>query len=176
MRKSNYASIFSNDLNILVDTAAGVLSAESFRSPLAPDWLIVPNQDTGRWLQIKLTDRLGSLANTKVTTLTEFIWSISDAQPDKQFQSDLYWAIATVWRQKYPDLAEPEYLQQVSCLFELFQNYLAERPDWLTNPEKASSLIQQSSVWQIALWREIEPLLPIAPHRKAYRCSERTQL
>ena len=75
-------SIFSNDLNILVDTAAGVLSAESFRSPLAPDWLIVPNQDTGRWLQIKLTDRLGSLANTKVTTLTEFIRSISNAQPE----------------------------------------------------------------------------------------------
>ena len=34
-------------------------------------WLIIPNQDTGRWLQIKLTERLGSLANTKVTTLTE---------------------------------------------------------------------------------------------------------
>ena len=159
-------SIFSNDLNTLVDTTAGVLSAESFRSPLAPDWLIVPNQDTGRWLQIKLTDRLGSLANTKVTTLTEFIRSISDTQPDKQFQSDLYWAIATVWRNKHPGLAESEYLQQVSGLFEIFQNYLAERPDWLTNPEKASSLIQQSSVWQIALWRDIEPMLPTAPHRK----------
>ena len=158
--------VFSNDLNTLVETVANVLSAESYTSPLAPDWLIIPNQDTGRWLQIKLTDRLGSLANTKVTTLTEFIWSISDAQPDKQFQSDLYWAIATVWRQKYPDLTQPEYLQQVSCLFKIFQNYLAERADWLTNPEKASSLIQQSSVWQIALWREIEPRLPIAPHRK----------
>ena len=75
-------NIFSNDLNTLVDTAAGVLSAESFRSPLAPDWLIVPNQDTGRWLQIELTDRLGSLANTKVTTFNEFIWWISNAQPD----------------------------------------------------------------------------------------------
>ena len=106
-------NIFSNDLNTLVDTAAGVLSAESFRSPLAPDWLIVPNHDTGRWLQIELTDRLGSLANTKVTTFNEFIWWISDAQPDRQFDSDLYWAIATIWRQKHPDLAEPEYLQQV---------------------------------------------------------------
>ena len=159
-------SIFSNDLNTLVDTTAGVLSAESFRSPLTPDWLIVPNQDTGRWLQIKLTDRLGSFANTKVTTLTEFIRSISDTQPDKQFHSDLYWAIATVWRKKHPRLTESEYLQQVSSLFEIFQNYLAERPDWLTNPEKASSLIQQSSVWQIALWRDIEPMLPTAPHRK----------
>ena len=159
-------SIFSNDLNTLVDTAAGVLSAESFRSPLAPDWLIVPNHDTGRWLQIELTDRLGSLANTKVTTFSEFIWWISDVHPDQQFQSDLYWAIATIWQQKYPDLTQPEYLQQVGCLFEIFQNYLAERPDWLTNPEKASSLIQQSSGWQIALWRDIEPLLPTAPHRK----------
>ena len=159
-------SIFSNDLNTLVDTAAGVLSAESFRSPLAPDWLIVPNHDTGRWLQIELTDRLGSLANTKVTTFSEFIWWISDVHPDQQFQSDLYWAIATIWQQKYPDLTQPEYLQQVGCLFEIFQNYLAERPDWLTNPEKASSLIQQFSGWQIALWRDIEPLLPTAPHRK----------
>ena len=64
--------VFSNDLNTLVETVANVLSAESFRSPLAPDWLVVPNQDTGRWLQIELTDRLGSLANTKVTTLSEF--------------------------------------------------------------------------------------------------------
>ena len=108
-------SIFSNDLNTLVDTAAGVLSAESFRSPLAPDWLIVPNHDTGRWLQIELTDRLGCLANTKVTTFSEFIWWISDVHPDQQFQSDLYWAIATIWQQKYPDLAQPEYLQQVGC-------------------------------------------------------------
>ena len=55
-------NIFSNDLNTLVDTAAGVLSAESFRSPLAPDWLIVPNQDTGRWLQIELTESSGKFS------------------------------------------------------------------------------------------------------------------
>lgn len=158
--------VFSNDLNTLVETVASVLSAESFRSPLAPDWLIVPNQDTGRWLQIELTDRLGSLANTKVTTLSEFMWTMSDAQPDRQFESDLYWAIATIWRQKHPDLAEPEYLQQVSSLFEVFQHYLAERPEWLVDPEKATVLIQQSDAWQIDLWRQIEPRLPTAPHRK----------
>ena len=149
--------VFSNDLNTLVETVVNVLSAESFRSPLAPDWLIVPNQDTGRWLQIELTDRMGSLANTKVTTLSEFVWTMSDAQPDKQFESDLYWAIATIWRQKHPDLAEPEYLQQASSLFEVFQHYLAERPDWLVDPEKATVLIQQSDAWQIDLWRHIEP-------------------
>ena len=159
-------SIFSNDLNTLVDTAAGVLAAESFRSPLSPDWLIVPNQDTGRWLQIELTNRLGSLANTKVSTLSEFMWTMADAQPDRQFESDLYWTIATIWRQKYPDLAEPEYLQQVSRLLELFQLYLNERPDWLVNSEKATAQIKPSDIWQIELWREIEPLLPTAPHRK----------
>jgi exonuclease V gamma subunit len=158
--------VFSNDLNTLVETVAGVLSAESFRSPLSPDWLIVPNQDTGRWLQIELTNRLGSLANTKVTTLSEFLWTMSDAQPDKQFESDLYWAIATVWRQQHPELTEPEYLQQVSHVFELFQLYVAERPDWLVNTEKAALQIQPSDVWQIDLWREIEPRLPTAPHRK----------
>jgi exonuclease V gamma subunit len=158
--------VFSNDLNTLVETVAGVLSAESFRSPLSPDWLIVPNQDTGRWLQIELTNRLGSLANTKVTTLSEFLWTMSDTQPDKQFESDLYWAIATVWRQQHPELAEPEYLQQVSDVFELFQLYVTERPDWLVNPEKTGLPIQPCDAWQIDLWREIEPQLPIAPHRK----------
>ena len=158
--------VFSNDLNTLVETVAGVLSAESFRSPLSPDWLIVPNQDTGRWLQIELTNRLGSLANTKVTTLSEFLWTMSDTQPDKQFESDLYWAIATVWRRQHPELAEPEYLQQVCDVFELFQLYVTERPDWLVNPEKTGLPIQQSDAWQIDLWREIEPQLPTAPHRK----------
>ena len=158
--------VFSNDLNTLVETVAGVLSAESFRSPLSPDWLIVPNQDTGRWLQIELTNRLGSLANTKVTTSSEFLWTVSDAKPDKQFESGLYWAIATVWRQKHPKLSEPEYLQQIGYIFELFQLYVAERPDWLVNPEKAALQIQPSDVWQIDLWREIETRLPTAPHRK----------
>ena len=158
--------VFSNDLNTLVETAAGVLSAESFRSPLSPDWLIVPNQDTGRWLQIELTNRLGTLANTKVTTLSDFVWTMSEAQPDRQFESDLYWAIATVWRQTYPKLAEPQYLQQVRHLFEIFQRYLTERPDWLVNPEKNTLPIQQSDSWQIGLWREIEAQLPTAPHQK----------
>jgi len=158
--------VFSNDLNTLVETAAGVLSAESFRSPLSPDWLIVPNQDTGRWLQIELTNRLGTLANTKVTTLSDFVWTMSEAQPDRQFESDLYWAIATVWRQTYPKLAEPLYLQQVRHLFEIFQRYLTERPDWLVNPEKNTLPIQQSDSWQIGLWREIEAQLPTAPHQK----------
>ena len=94
--------VFSNDLNTLVETVANVLSAESFRSPLAPDWLVVPNQDTGRWLQIELTDRLGSLANTKVTTLSEFMWKISGVQPDRQLESDLYWAIATFGGKNIP--------------------------------------------------------------------------
>ena len=157
--------VFSNDLNTLVETVAGVLSAESFRSPLSPDWLIVPNQDTGRWLQIELTNRLGSLANTKVTTLSEFLWTMSDAQPDKQFESDLYWAIATVWRRQHPELVEPEYLQQVSDIFELFQLYVTELPDSLVNREKTALPIQQSDAWQIDLWREIEPQLTTAPHR-----------
>ena len=158
--------VFSNDLNTLVETVAGVLSAESFKSPLAPDWLIVPNQDTGRWLQIKLTDRLGSLANTKVTTLADFVWTMSEAQPDTQFETDLYWALATVWRNTYPKLAEPEYLQQVRHLFEIFQQYVTERPDWLVNPEKTTLPIQQSDSWQINLWREIEAQLSTAPHQK----------
>ena len=158
--------VFSNDLNTLVETVANVLSAESYASPLAPDWLIVPNQDTGRWLQIKLTDRLGSLANTEVTTLSEFIWKISDAQPDRQLESDLYWAIATVWRRKHPKLAEPDHLQQVHTLFKLFQHYLAERPDWLVASQKTSVLPQPPDTWQIELWREIEHLLPAAPHQQ----------
>ena len=158
--------VFSNDLNTLVETVANVLSAESYASPLAPDWLIVPNQDTGRWLQIKLTDRLGSLANTEVTTLSEFMWKISDAQPDRQLESDLYWAIATVWRRKHPKLAEPDHLQQVHTLFKLFQHYLAERPDWLVTSQKTSVLPQPPDTWQIELWREIEHLLPAAPHQQ----------
>ena len=158
--------VFSNDLNTLVETVAGVLSAESFTSPLAPDWLVVPNQDTGRWLQIELTDRLGSLANTKVTTLPEFIWSLSGAKPNRQFESDLYWAIASVWRQKQPDLSEPEYLQQVSTLFELFQRYLTDRPDWLNKPDQAAFLDREYDMWQLDLWREIELLLPAKPHQQ----------
>jgi Exonuclease V gamma subunit len=51
--------VLANDLNALVESTAGVLSAERFESPLTEDWLIVPNQDTGRWLLQQLTDILG---------------------------------------------------------------------------------------------------------------------
>ena len=123
--------VFSNDLNTLVETVARVLSSPSEVSPLTPDWIIVPNQDTGRWLQIQLTDRLGSLSNTQMTTLTDFILDVSGTRPTEQLDSDLYWSIATLWREQNPELQEADYLQQVTRLFQLFQRYLIERPDWL---------------------------------------------
>ena len=69
--------VFSNDLNTLVETVANVPSSRAARTT-SSGLVDYSKSRHGRWLQIKLTDRLGSLANTKVTTLTEFIWSISD--------------------------------------------------------------------------------------------------
>ena len=156
--------VYSNDLNTLVETVARVLSAESFTSPLTPDWLIVPNQDTGRWLQLQLTDRLGCLANTKTTTLPNFVQEITGTKPSVKFEAQLYWAIATVWQQKNPDLGYADYLQQVKTLVELFQRYLTDRPDWLSRWESSISAGTQKMKWQQELWLEIQPLLGDAPH------------
>ncbi len=156
--------VYSNDLNTLVETVAGVLSAESFTSPLTPDWLIVPNQDTGRWLQLQLTDRLGCLANTKTTTLSDFVQEITGTKLSVQFEVRLYWAIATVWQQKNPDLGHADYLQQVKTLVELFQRYLTDRPDWLSRWQSSAPSDIQKIKWQQSLWLDIHPLLGDAPH------------
>ena len=155
--------VFSNDLNTLVETVARVLSSPSEVSPLTPDWIIVPNQDTGRWLQIQLTDRLGSLSNTQMTTLTDFILDVSGTRPTEQLDSDLYWSIATLWREHHPELQEADYLQQVTRLFQLFQRYLVERPDWLLNWDQHRPSASQMA-WQAELWQQIKPLLPDAPY------------
>ena len=155
--------VFSNDLNTLVETVARVLSSPSEVSPLTPDWIIVPNQDTGRWLQIQLTDRLGSLSNTQMTTVTDFILDVSGTRPTEQLDSDLYWSIATLWREQNPELQEADYLQQVTRLFQLFQRYLIERPDWLLHWDQHRPSAPQM-VWQAKLWQQIRPLLPDAPY------------
>ena len=68
-----------------------------------------------------------------MTTLTDFILDVSGTRPTEQLDSDLYWSIATLWREQNPELQEADYLQQVTRLFQLFQRYLIERPDWLLN-------------------------------------------
>ena len=71
----------------------------------------------------------------KVPTLPDFVQEITGTKPSVQFEVRLYWAIATVWQQKNPDLGHADYLQQVKTLVELFRRYLADRPDWLSPRE-----------------------------------------
>jgi exodeoxyribonuclease V gamma subunit len=75
----------------------------------------------------------------------------------------LYWSIATLWREQNPELQEADYLQQVTRLFQLFQRYLIERPDWLLHWDQHRPSAPQM-VWQAKLWQQIRPLLPDAPY------------
>ena len=158
--------IFSNNLQSLVESTANILSADSSDSPLAEDWLVVPNQDTGRWMQIQLSERLGGLANTRVVLLSRFLESLVSINEDPKFETALFWAINTAWHQAHRDLQDADHDQQVNVLFKVFKQYIKERPDWLMAWEKHELIGPENSDWQADLWRSVQSALPSKPHEE----------
>jgi exonuclease V gamma subunit len=158
--------IVSNDLMLLCESLTREFAKPHQMSPLAEDWILVGNRDTGRWVQKHLTDALGGLANTRFLTVAQAISELSRTNTETALSSALFWSVATHWQHTHPDLQADDLVPQVILLTQIFNRYLTERPDWLARWDQGQTDNVVGSHWQSTLWSTIVKDLPDHPHHR----------
>lgn len=159
-------TIISNELIILRESLARCLAEPTHASPLAEDWILVGNRDTGRWLQASLTDALGGLANTRFMTITQALAALSATDSTTDLTGSVFWSVTRHWSAMHPTLASEDRVAQTLLLTERFTQYLTERPDWLLSWEQGQHPEALGDHWQGALWRAIVQDLEDRPHHR----------
>ncbi|NOY73170.1 MAG: exodeoxyribonuclease V subunit gamma [Gammaproteobacteria bacterium] len=158
----------SNDLTSLAACLAEVLKTDSFRSPLQPEIIVVPNQGMARWLSLQIADRLGICANIHFQFPAEYIWSalrqfFTDIPPQSILNVDYFrWRIMSILPTlihrpeftpvaRYLDdgdlLKQYELSQQIA---QIFDRYMVYRPEWVCAWEQGAE-----NHWQAQLWRQL---------------------
>lgn len=179
----------SNHLEKLLERLAETLSVPQARV-LAPDTIIVQSQGMARWLSLQLADKLGISANLDCAFPAAFIWRLLReyvAENEKNaltaYEPDtMVWAIMELLEEKKssPNFIEvASYLKNdingLHCLqlslrlAELFDKYMAYRPDWF------QEWPVEMSLWQAELWQALEARYG-ATHRAALQARLLNQL
>lgn len=151
-------SIESSSLTQIMGAVTAILKHPSDQSPLAADWLVVPNRDTGRALESELATANGCCVHTTVVTIEKAIWQTLSIDL-QALQSQLYWTIAQHLpaHQPTPDESAGE---AAWAMTELYLKYLAERPDWLLDWQAGIVPSWLSHQWQARLWQDVRRSIP----------------
>ncbi|WP_428624458.1 exodeoxyribonuclease V subunit gamma [Sedimenticola sp.] len=161
----------SNRLERLVDQLAGILSYP-LTDPLAAETIVVQHPGMGRWLALRLAERLSICANVSFPLPAGFIWQLlrgllDDVPESDRFKPELlhWWLFERLGKalptrgfeplQRYLDGDdELNRFQLAGELANCFDQYLVYRPDWIGNWQQGRSAVP-GDYWQAALWREL---------------------
>ncbi len=144
----------SPSLTQIMHAVSAILRAPSGYPPLVEDWIIVPNRDTGRALELAIAGANGGLANTRLVTTDAAITTFFHNDASSLY-STLFWAIATHLETHY-HVDPPALGESVHTLATLYQRYLTERPEWLIQWEKGDPSTDPELQWQAILWRTLQ--------------------
>jgi len=161
----------SNRLEKLTDLLAAVIS-EPLQSPLTPETVVVQHPGMGRWLSLRLAERLGICANIRFPLPAGFIWEMFRHLLDEVPEHNRFEPTVLRWRilglldelESHPlfkpvqaylkDADDLKRLGLVKRITEAFDQYLIYRPDWILAWERGESAAQ-GDVWQAELWRQL---------------------
>ena len=161
----------SNRVEYLVDLLADVMS-RPLQDPFSPETIVVQHPAMGRWLSLRLADRLGVCANTRFPLPAGFVWSMfrllmEDVPERNRFApAVMQWRIFELLDELRTEKAFAPvgaYLRSVDRVgsYELagriadcFDRYLVYRPDWIQRWEKGQSAAE-GDAWQAELWRRL---------------------
>jgi exodeoxyribonuclease V gamma subunit len=160
----------SNRLEHLLARQAEVI-ADPVGSVFDPEIILVPHPGIRRWLEIRLAEKLGVVANIEFPFPAAYIWTLLGAQmeavPDRDMMDRplLHWRIYEQMQKlgsgqnEYPELSS--YLagaedglkgwKLAGRLAEAYDRYLVYRPDWIRDWDRGD----KKDVWQARLWRAI---------------------
>ncbi|PXY96737.1 exodeoxyribonuclease V subunit gamma [Frischella perrara] len=180
----------SNQLDLLKELTSQVMTIQPLNSVFSPEIILVQSHGMGQWLQIQLAEKLDVAANIHYPFPTQFVWDIyrifyPDLPKSNIFDIDfMTWILLDILPdlikqpqftalQNYFDFIDDKqkYYQLASMMAQLFDQYLVYRPDWLKAWENNQIIegIDQTQLWQAALWRELvfasKKLTPAYAHR-----------
>jgi len=72
---------FSDHLEGLLPVLQDSL-ARAWDDPMLPPRVVVPSPSTGNWLQLRLAQRMGAIANLPMLTLERFLWDCLEPSPE----------------------------------------------------------------------------------------------
>ncbi|WP_172838848.1 exodeoxyribonuclease V subunit gamma [Solemya velesiana gill symbiont] len=161
----------SNRLEILADRLAQVLATPQ-DDPFAPETVVVQHQGMGRWLSLRLADRLGVCANMRFPMPAGFIWEMLEGLLDDVPEQNHFAPQALPWavyqhldmlkgedgfdgiRTYYEHNGEVERFQLSQQIAGCLDQYLVYRPQWVSTWERGQQAVEGDE-WQAQLWRSI---------------------
>lgn len=162
--------IYGNDADALVDRLAVRLRASvPVASLLQPQIVLVPQFGLRRWLEIRLAEKLGIIANVAFYAPAEYAWILLRAAHPQLSETSLFDRNLLRWRifgalqdlvreatypELYSALANGEQSTRAGLadeLAQMFERYLAYRSDMLLRWERG----ENKDDWQAELWRRL---------------------
>jgi exodeoxyribonuclease V gamma subunit len=151
--------------------------------PFEPEIILVQSPGMGRWLSLRLAERLGICAHLQFPLPAMFVWdllrSVFGELPRRSpFSADVLAFRILDWLSRPENLARAPRLgaylkdgdelrrfQLAARLGAVFDQYLVYRDDWITAWEKGDTLgLEEDERWQALLWRDLAEG-QTAPHR-----------
>jgi exodeoxyribonuclease V gamma subunit len=162
----------SDKLEILAQILA--LEHQPPPSPFQPDTLVVQSLGMGRWVSLRLADKLGVCANVRFTLPASFVWELrrdlfGDLPRRSPFATEVLTFRVMAWLDRPENLARAPCLagylkdggelrrfQLAARIADMFDQYLVYREDWITAWEQGEMLnLGGDEAWQALLWRDL---------------------
>ena len=162
--------IHGNDVDALLERLADRLRVPaSAQNPLAPEIVLVPQFGLRRWLEIRLAEKLGIIANVDFTAPAEYAWRLLRAANPELDETSPFDPRVLPWRifSALPTLrAEVDSVELASLLGDgsqraclrlarqlahVFERYLAYDSAMLLRWERSGDRRE----WQAVLWRHL---------------------
>ncbi|HFI4390268.1 TPA: exodeoxyribonuclease V subunit gamma [Escherichia coli] len=166
----------SNRLDVLEALMEFIVERERLDDPFEPEMILVQSTGMAQWLQMTLSQKFGIAANIDFPLPASFIWDmfvrvLPEIPKESAFnKQSMSWKLMTL----LPQLLEREdftllrhYLtddsdkrklfQLSSKAADLFDQYLAYRPDWLAQWETGHLVegVGEAQAWQAPLWKAL---------------------
>ncbi len=167
--------IYANDADALLDRLAQALRKPAHgATPLAPEIVLVPQFGLRRWLEIRLAETLGVIANIAFYAPAEYAWALLRAANPDLAETDAFEREVLRWRifallpslLHAPELAAALADGEISTRLRLaddlahfFERHLAYRADELARWQRGTD----RDDWRADLWRALTRQAP--PHR-----------
>ena len=174
----------SDKLEILGEALAA--EYEPPASPFTPDIIIVPSQGMGRWVSLRLAEKLGICAHVRFVLPASFVWErlrglFGELPKRSPFSSEVLAFRIMAWLGRSENLARAPRLagylrdgeelrrfQLAVRIADMFDQYLVYREDWIAAWDRGETLgLGNDEDWQARLWRDLASEASV-PHRAQF--------
>ena len=175
--------VHSNRMEHLADRLADLLGKPATGDPFEPEHVVVQSPGMGRWLSLRLADRLGVTANVAFRAPQQFLYEVAyravlgtnDVPAESWFRRDvLVWSLLRLFPEvvdetgfeplaRYLAATGPRERHQLATrIADAFDRLTVWRPDWIASWERDETVLENDAHerWQSGLWGRLRAAAP----------------